>query len=47
MVVVSVSLAGWIGVVWWQDVKTMRLDTAQLDPEFNIEEASKSHDQLE
>lgn len=46
MVVVSVSLAGWICVVWWQDVRTMREHTAQLDRESNLEEAKSSHDQL-
>lgn len=25
MVVVSVSLAAWIGVVWWQDRRTARM----------------------
>ncbi|KAJ5605762.1 pantothenate transporter liz1 [Penicillium lagena] len=46
MVVVSVSLAGWICVVWWQDVRTMRQHDAQTDRELNLEEAKRSHEQL-
>jgi hypothetical protein len=29
MVVVSASLAGWIGIVWWQDRRTGHLEIAR------------------
>lgn len=38
MVVVSVSLAGWIGLVWWQDRRTAHIQVIHQRPGEKLEE---------
>lgn len=37
MVVVAVSLALWIGVVWWQDKRTANVHVPQLELENKLD----------
>jgi glucose-6-phosphate dehydrogenase assembly protein OpcA len=41
MVVVSVLLAGWIGVVWWQDRRTQVPEITQGELQTKIEEGAE------
>lgn len=41
MVVVSVLLAAWIGVVWWQDRRTQVPEITQGELETKIEEGAE------
>lgn len=47
MVVVSVSLAAWLGVVWWQDKRTQRIYDARPDPEVKLDGEKQTAETVE
>jgi hypothetical protein len=44
MIVVSVALAFWVCVVWWQDKRTERMVAVQYDAEAKLDDAQEVHE---
>lgn len=44
MIVVSVALAFWVCVVWWQDKRTERMAAAQPDAEAKLDDTQEIHE---
>lgn len=44
MIVVSLALAFWVCVVWWQDKRTEKMVAVQYDAEAKLDDTQEVHE---